>query len=125
MLKDFIYGILANRHRMRGRQQLQLLESKLPSPQSRFAIPFIYRGRGYFKSIEPRQNPVEIEELYKTVCELSAKRILEIVTARGGTLYLWTQAAAADATIISVDLPGGKFGGAYPACYIQRGKSGL
>jgi len=31
-------------------------------------------------------------------------------------LYLWTQAARPDATVISVDLPGGSFGGAYPEC---------
>lgn len=99
-------------------RQLQFLEKKLPSPQSRFAIPFTYRGNGYFKSIEPRQHPMEIEQLYKTVCELQAQRIVEIGTAKGGTLYLWTQAAADDATIISVDLPGGKFGGAYPDCRI-------
>ena len=65
-----------------------------------------------------KENPIEIEELYKTVMELSPTRVLEIGTARGGTLYLWTQAAKTDATIVSVDLPEGEFGGAYPACRI-------
>jgi hypothetical protein len=31
----------------------------------------------------------------------------------GGTLYLWTRLAQPDGTIVSVDLPGGKFGGGY------------
>ena len=101
-----------------GLKQLRRLESKLVSSRSRFSIPFSYRGKGYFKIIEPRQNPFEIEALYDMVCELGARRIIEIGTARGGTLYLWLQAASADATVVSVDLPGGEFGGAYPACRI-------
>jgi cephalosporin hydroxylase len=38
---------------------------------------------------------------------------LEIGTARGGTLLFLTRLASPQATIISVDLPGGKFGGGY------------
>ena len=116
LLKHFFYNLMTGFHRKQGLKTIKQLEAKLVSPQARFAIPFAYRGHGYFKSIEPRQNPAEIESLYRIICELSPKRILEIGTARGGTLYLWTQAAAADATIISVDLPGGKFGGAYLSC---------
>jgi predicted O-methyltransferase YrrM len=81
-------------------------------------MPFVYKGKGFFKSIQPRQNPIEIEKLYRAVCQIAPIRVLEIGTARGGTLYLWTQAATDDATIVSVDLPGGEFGGAYPACRI-------
>lgn len=105
-------------HYKQALHKLQHLEKKLLSAQSRFAVPFVYRGKGYYKTIEPRQNPIEIEELYKTVIELSPTRVLEIGTARGGTLYLWTQAATADATIISIDLPEGEFGGAYSICRI-------
>jgi predicted O-methyltransferase YrrM len=113
MLKNLAYRILANTHRKRSVQRLRLLESKLPSPSARLAIPFSYQGFGYFKSIKPRQNAVEIQELYRVICALQARCILEIGTARGGTLYLWTQAAASDATIISIDLPMGRFGGSY------------
>lgn len=118
MLKHLIYSLLANTHRRQGLRQIRLLETKLLSQQARFAVPFVYRGSGYFKKIEPRQNPLEIEELYRRVCALAPRRILEIGTARGGTLYLWTQAAVDDAIIVSVDLPGGEFGGAYPTCRI-------
>lgn len=118
MLKQLVYRVLADTHRKRGLRRLRLLEGRLQSQEARFAVPFAYRGSGYFKKIEPRQNPQEIETLYKTVCRLAPKTVLEIGTARGGTLYLWTQAAAEDATIVSVDLPGGKFGGAYPDCRI-------
>ena len=118
MLKHWFYSLLAARHFRYGIKMLRDLERKLISREARFAIPFAYRGKGYFRIIEPRQNPFEIESLYKAVCELDAKRILEVGTARGGTLYLWTQAASPDATIVSVDLPGGDFGGAYPACRV-------
>jgi len=110
--------MMASMHRGRGLNQLRSLEGKLVSPQARFAVPFVYKGKGFFKSIEPRQNPVEIEKLYHAVREIAPMRVLEIGTARGGTLYLWTQVAANDATIVSVDLPGGEFGGAYPDCRI-------
>jgi hypothetical protein len=39
---------------------------------------------------------------------------LEIGTARGGTLFFLTRLASPHATIVSVDLPGGPFGGGYP-----------
>ena len=118
MLKHVFYNLMSNVHRERVLRQLQTLEKKLPSKDVRFAVPFAYRGKGFFKTIEPRQNPEEIEALYKAVLEISPRRVLEIGTARGGSLYLWIQAASEDATIVSVDLPGGKFGGAYPACRV-------
>ena len=37
--------------------------------------------------------------------------VVEIGTARGGTFFAWCQAAAPTATIVSIDLPGGPFGG--------------
>lgn len=53
------------------------------------------------------------------LCELVEKRnprvILEIGTANGGSLFLFTKLAAKNAIIISVDLPAGRFGGGYPA----------
>ncbi len=123
MIKQLYYGVLAGLHQRQGIRQLRLLEKKLYSMRARFAVPFAYRGNGFFKSIEPRQNSVEIEELYKIICDLSPSIILEIGTARGGTLYLWTQAATVDAVIVSVDLPGGEFGGAYPLCRVPFYKS--
>jgi cephalosporin hydroxylase len=123
MIKQLYYGALAGFHRKHGLRLLRLLEKKLYSRWARFAVPFAYKGKGFFKSIEPRQNPVEIEELYRIVCKLSPSGVLEIGTARGGTLYLWTQAAKDNAMIVSVDLPGGEFGGAYPSCRVPFYKS--
>jgi len=123
MIKQLYYGALAGLHQRQGLRRLRHLEKKLYSTNARFAVPFAYSGKGFFKSIEPRQNPVEIEELYKIICNLSPSGILEIGTARGGTLYLWTQSATDNAVIVSVDLPGGEFGGAYPLCRVPFYKS--
>jgi len=49
-----------------------------------------------------------------------AKVVVEIGTARGGTLWFWCQFAAHDALIISVDLPGGDFGGGYTVEDVPR-----
>jgi cephalosporin hydroxylase len=39
---------------------------------------------------------------------------MEIGTNMGGTLFLFARVAAADACLVSLDLPGGAFGGGYP-----------
>lgn len=113
-LKNFAYSVTATSDCRDAIKRLRSLESRLPSPPSRFAIPFVLKGRGFFRSIRPRQNPIEIERMYQAICALSPDRVLEIGTAKGGSLYLWVQAASADATIVSLDLPGGQFGGGYP-----------
>lgn len=64
-------------------------------------------------NLVPFQKKLEIASLVKTVAEAKPKIILEIGTAGGGTLFYWTQAAAPDATIISIDLPFGRFGAGY------------
>jgi predicted O-methyltransferase YrrM len=56
----------------------------------------------------------EITELMKVLAKRKPRFLLEIGTARGGTLFLFTRVSSSDALIISVDLPGGLFGGGYP-----------
>ena len=51
------------------------------------------------------QNRAEITPLAGLVRRLHPTRVLEIGTAAGGTLFLWTRLASSDATLISVDLP--------------------
>lgn len=117
-MKLLAYSLLTSQHLKQSLKHLRQLEYRLPSARSRFAIPFVYRGRGHFKSIRPRQTPTEIEDAYSAVLAIHPHRVLEIGTARGGTLYLWTQAATEDAVLVSVDLPGGDFGGGYPSCRV-------
>lgn len=56
----------------------------------------------------------EFIELLKIFQELNPKYIMEIGTAYGGTLFCFCKLAPEDATIISLDLPEGPFGGGYP-----------
>lgn len=115
-MKAFLNNLYANKHRDAAMRTMRQLEAKYKTPAERFRIPFRYQGKGHFQSIRPKQNEDEIRRLFDMVLDIKPKRVLEIGTAKGGTLYLWAQAATADATIVSVDLPGGPFGGAYPEC---------
>ncbi|MEM1990703.1 MAG: hypothetical protein QW782_08765 [Candidatus Bathyarchaeia archaeon] len=85
----------------------------------RLKLPLI---RGIF-SISPIQINEEIAQLLNLLAELKPKTLLEIGTANGGTLFLFCQVAEPDATIISIDLPGGPFGGGYPEWRIPLYKS--
>ena len=68
-------------------------------------------GKGFIK---PLQVQNEILELLYVLKNENPKIIMEIGTNIGGNLFLFSQVAASDAMIISVDLPGGKYGGGYP-----------
>jgi predicted O-methyltransferase YrrM len=68
-------------------------------------------GNHFFGAFQLREELVGLGEI------LAARRpecALEIGTARGGTLFFLTRLASPHATIVSVDLPGGPFGGGYP-----------
>ncbi|MGB7434412.1 MAG: class I SAM-dependent methyltransferase, partial [Candidatus Acidiferrum sp.] len=61
----------------------------------------------------PVQVVSELARLLDDVKALHPQTVVEIGTHRGGTLYLWTRFAQSTATLISIDLPRGKFGGGY------------
>ncbi|MGI6460290.1 MAG: class I SAM-dependent methyltransferase [Candidatus Hydrogenedentales bacterium] len=65
------------------------------------------------QAFKPIQIRSEISGLLKILQERQPKRILEIGTANGGTLFLLCRVLAPDGAILSVDLPGGCFGGGY------------
>jgi predicted O-methyltransferase YrrM len=59
------------------------------------------------------QKITEFVSLLRLLKKRKLKSIVEIGTAQGGTLYTWCKIANSDAVIISIDLPGGPFGGGY------------
>jgi len=73
--------------------------------------------------IKPMQIKKEILELMNILKKFQPKNILEIGTARGGTLFLFSHIIPEDASIISIDLPHGEFGGGYPNWKIPLYKS--
>lgn len=72
-------------------------------------LAFAFDHRGF--KIDPWQQRSEIEALLERLRREPPRTVLEIGSARGGTLFLFTRVAADDALLISVDLPGGSFGG--------------
>jgi predicted O-methyltransferase YrrM len=65
-------------------------------------------------TIGPGQVEAEIRWLLETLEREPPSRVLEIGTSYGGTLFLLSRIASPEATVVSVDLPGGEFGGGYP-----------
>jgi cephalosporin hydroxylase len=65
--------------------------------------------------IAPMQIRIEITQLLRELERRRPRTLLEIGTANGGSLYLFCEVAASDAHLVSVDLPGGLFGGGYEA----------
>lgn len=68
----------------------------------------------YHNLLRAFQNQPEIAELLKLVQEMRPETVLEIGTASGGTLFLFSRAASENALILSIDLPGGIHGGGCP-----------
>lgn len=79
-----------------------------------------YRGLGRYRTIEPMQLRDEWGPLLRAVAEHRPRTVLEIGTGNGGSLYTIARFLDTAEHIITVDLPGGPFGGGYP-----EGKSRL
>jgi predicted O-methyltransferase YrrM len=79
------------------------------SPKS--ALDFTFGPAGQL--IVPSQNWSEIEPLLTLLYQKKPKVVVEIGTKFGGTLAMWCAVAHPEATIVSIDLPGGIHGGGY------------
>jgi predicted O-methyltransferase YrrM len=112
--KQFRYRLRRRPHFENATEQLKSLEGRYRTPEARLAIPFEYKGKGFFKSIKPMQSRDEITRFFSHIMELRPQCVVEIGTCHGGTLYMWCQAATPDALIVSIDLPEGEYGGGYP-----------
>ncbi|WKZ24980.1 MAG: class I SAM-dependent methyltransferase [Patescibacteria group bacterium] len=77
-------------------------------------VDFIFSlGFGFFDPIQLKSEIISLLEIVKTA---KPRVILEIGTAKGGTLFLFSRIADNKAEIISLDLDAslGKYGGGYP-----------
>ncbi len=74
---------------------------------------FDLASRSFYGAISPIQSRYEFISLLGELTGRPPRTILEIGTASGGTLFMLTRVAAEDATIVSLDLPQGPFGGGY------------
>lgn len=66
------------------------------------------------------QKVAELSWAIQVVRKHEPKTVLEIGTMKGGTLAAWCECAADDALIVSVDLPGGEWGGGYTDADVDR-----
>ncbi|MFZ5907171.1 MAG: class I SAM-dependent methyltransferase [Nitrospirota bacterium] len=66
------------------------------------------------------QKITEFSPLISLLKKRKLRTIVEIGTAGGGTLYAWCRIAQPDALLVSIDLPGGPFGGGYPRSDIKK-----
>jgi cephalosporin hydroxylase len=69
------------------------------------------------------QKPTELAELLALLRERPPRTVVEIGTAHGGTFYVWCRVADPAATVVSIDLPGGAFGGGYAEDDLPRLRS--
>lgn len=90
-------------------ENIDAISSQLTTKET---IDFLFSKKGAL--ITPWQFTSEITNLFKLYEGLKVNFALEIGTANGGTLFGHCRLANDKATIISIDLPGGKFGGGYP-----------
>lgn len=74
---------------------------------------FRFTGVGRFTRIEPLQDRRELVRFARFLRSMSPESLLEIGTARGGLLYVLVRCVGSLERVISVDLPGGEFGGGY------------
>lgn len=66
------------------------------------------------------QKPTELMMFFEALKGKRLKTIVEIGTANGGVLWALCCLADPDATIVSIDLPGGEFGGGYSVEAVER-----
>jgi cephalosporin hydroxylase len=75
-------------------------------------VDFSFNAAGKF--LQLTQVRSEILQLAALLEQHRPRTVVEIGTAHGGTLFLWCALAHPEATIVSIDLPGGIHGGGYP-----------
>jgi predicted O-methyltransferase YrrM len=104
-----MHSLLRRRIRPGLERRLVKLAAKLLPPRLRSAKQLAREARQH----GAMQKPAELSSLLRLLRDRPPRTIVEIGTAAGGTLYAFCQVAAKGSLIISIDLPGGEFGGGY------------
>lgn len=116
VIKNILPKSLLNRYsqkRISNGMRKTLEESKLKEKwTAEEAIEFLFSKKA--ELFTPWQFKDELLQLAQLIENERPKYILEIGTAGGGTLLMASMLADPNATIISVDLPLGLYGGGYP-----------
>lgn len=86
-------------------------------------LDYAYNFKFFLITIAPKQIKSEILTLLKILNKVKPRVVCEIGTALGGTLFLFSRILCAEGCLISLDLPGGKFGGGYPKWKIPMYRS--
>ena len=103
MSKDFL------KLRTKIEKEIITRSKKCKTIDDYLSLVFSFRIEGY--SIVPIQKKNEIRKLLEILKIENPKKILEIGTANGGTLFLLCKILSPNSVISSIDLPEGKYGG--------------
>jgi len=109
VIKRQIHKFNATRELKRYAPKIERASQGLNGPQ---LVDFVF-SEEWQRFFWIKQEPTELKALSEKLQVLRPKVVLEIGTAQGGSLFVFTKLAADDAMIISVDLPDGDFGGGY------------
>lgn len=102
-------------------RRLHRLAAEVSTVDDLLDLVFAFNAFGI--TVRPGQVRWEFGRLLEHVQAFHPRRVLEIGTANGGSLFALTRLSAPDAHVISVDLPHGNFGGGYPAWRISLYKA--
>ncbi len=108
MIKSILHDIREKREGTRLTREIRRLDGELSANS---VTDFLFSERA--RLITPWQIKDEFLRLARIVETRKPRALLEIGTADGGTLFAHARLAAKDALLVSIDLPGGEFGGGY------------
>ena len=98
----------------RSRNEFKVLAAGAATPEDAIALLWAYLGAGFYRNLKPNQDRGELTGLAAAVAEIEPRVIVEIGTRDGGTLLVWSRCSRNLRHLISIDLPGGIYGGGYP-----------
>jgi predicted O-methyltransferase YrrM len=118
-MKKIISKFLIRRGFNKLVKEIQVLNDKKMNAEE--AINFLFSKKA--ELICPWQYKEEILQLATEIEKLKPEVTMEIGTANGGTLFMTSRLADEKSLLISLDLPGGAFGGGYPEWKVPIYKS--